>query len=290
MADEDWGGALRDLARDLLNIETNTVLSTGITGRKMPSYPHALQDTLGKFANFMAYEVGVNVDAFCDEFRKQFGYPPLPGSAASATVEDPDKANFENDAMARAIILDFSIGTFSTPLTNGPWSFYLMRWLAANALAQKRIPEEDVSVVTRIRVNSDHLRIVTRRLKELGPDQSNPYIGVTREQILHMEADPGRPALPPAPPEALTMIRKIWDIGTDSIVFQTVQQLDGDVIFRTRRGLDLAKRQALLEAHQQACNVAMSFWRSMFELIAALISGVADRIFGSPGSKGPGTS
>jgi hypothetical protein len=34
----------------------------------------------------------------------------------------------------------------------------------------------------------------------------------------------------------------------------------------------------------------MSFWRSMFELIAALISGLADRIFGSSGSKGPGTS
>jgi hypothetical protein len=290
MANEDWGGALRDLARDLINIETNTILSTGMTGRKMPSYPHALQDTLGKFANFMAYEVGIDVDAFCNEFRKRFRYPPLPGSAASPAVEDPDKENFANDAVAREIVLDFSVGTFSTPLTNGPWAFYLMRWLAANALAQKRIPEEDVSVVTRIRVNSDHLRIVTRRLKELGTDQSNPYIGLTREQILHMEADPGRPALLPAPPESLTMIRKIWDIGTDSIVFQTVQQLDGDVIFRARRGLDLSKRQALLEAHQQACNVAMSYWRSMFELIAALISGLADRIFGSSGSQGGGAS
>jgi hypothetical protein len=81
------------------------------------------------------------------------------------------------------------------------------------------------------------------------------------------------------------VIRKIWDIGTDTIVFQTVQQLDGDVIFRVRRGLDLTKQQALLAAHQQACNVAMTFWRSMFELIAALISGLADRIFGSSRSQ-----
>ena len=90
----------------------------------------------------------------------------------------------------------------------------------------------------------------------------------------------------PAPPEALTDIRKFWDIGTDTIVFQTVQQLDGDVIFRVRRGIDLARQQVLLEVHQQACHVAMSYWRSMFELIAALITGLADRIFGSSGSQG----
>lgn len=286
MANEDWGGALRDLARNLISIETNTVLSTGITGRKMPAYPHALQDILGKYANFMAYDVGINVDAFCDEFRRRFGHPPLPGAAAPVDGEDPDKGNFDNDRLAREIELDFSAARFCTPLTNGPWSFYLMRWLAANTLAQRRLPDENVSVVTRVRVSSDHLKIVTRQLKELGPNRSNPYIGVTREQILHLEADPGRPTLPPAHPEALTMIRKIWDIGADSIVFQTVQQLDGDVIFRVRRSVDLAKRQALLEAHQQACHVAMSYWRSMFELIAALVSGLADRIFKSSGSQG----
>jgi hypothetical protein len=290
MAKEDWGEALRDLARDLINIETNTVLSAGITGRKMPAYPHALQDVLGKYANFLAYQVGLDVDAFCDEFRKRFGHPPIPGAPAVALRQDPDEANFENDRVARGIEVDFSAGRFSTPLTNGPWSFYLMRWLAANALTQRRIPEENVSVVTRIQVNSDHLKIVSRQLEELAPGQRNPYIGVTREQILHMEADPGRPPLPPAPPEALTMIRKIWDIGADLIVFQTVQQLDGDVIFRVRRSLDLAKRPALLEAHQDACKIAMFYWRSMFELIAALISGLADRIFVSPGSRDGGAA
>jgi hypothetical protein len=290
MAKEDWGGALRDLARGLIDIEANTVLSSGITGRKMPAYPHALQDILGKYATFMAYQVGVDVDAFCDEFRKRFGYPPLPGALTAAPAEDPDKASFENDREARGIELDFSVTRFSTPLTNGPWSFYLMRWLAANALAQRRIPDENMSVVARIQVNSDHLKIVTRQLGALGPGGRNPYVGVTREEILRMDADPGRPAVPPAPPGALTMIRKIWDIGADSIVFQTVQQLDGDVIFRVGRSLDLTRRAALLEAHQDACKVAMSYWRSMFELIAALASGLADRIFEPSGPRGGGAA
>jgi hypothetical protein len=285
MPSEDWGDALRDLARGLINIETNTVLSVGITGRKMPSYPHALQDILGKYANFLADEVGIDVDRFCREFdervRQQASQP-----------DDPDSASLENDQAARAIEPDFTVGSFSTPLPNGPWSFYLLRWLAANALRQKqrRIPEQHLSVVTRIRVSSDHLKIVTRELKKLGG--GNPYIDVTRDEILTLEAKTGagQPAIPPAPPEALTMIRKIWDIGVDSILFQTVQQLDGDVIFRVRRSVDLSKRQALLEAHQQACNVAMSYWRTMFELIAALISGLANRIFGSSGSQGGGSS
>ena len=125
-------------------------------------------------------------------------------------------------------------------------------------LAQKSVPEQHLGVVTRIRVNSDRLRIVTRELATLGGD--NPYIGAKRDEILTLAAATGadRPAIPPAPPEALTDIRKIWDIGTDTIVFQTVQQLDGDVIFRVRRGIDLARQQVLLEAHQQACHVAMS--------------------------------
>jgi hypothetical protein len=285
MANEDWGGALRELARDLINIETNTVLSSGITGRKMPSYPHALQDILGKYANFLADEVGVDVDKFCQEFDECV-------RQKASKPDDPDSASLENDRAARAIEPDFTGGSFCTPLANGPWSFYLLRWLAANVLGQKqrRLPEQHVSVVARIRVSCDHLKIVTRELKKLGG--GNPYIDVTRDAILALEAKTGAevPAIPPAPPEALTMIRKIWDIGVDSIVFQTVQQLDGDVIFRVRSGLDLSKRQVLLEAHQQACNVAMSYWRSMFELIAALVSGLADRIFGSSGSKGGGTS
>jgi hypothetical protein len=285
MTSADWGGGLRNLARDLLNIETNTVLSSGITGRKMPSYPHALQDILGKYANFLADEVGINVDKFCEEFDESV-------RQKASEPDDPDSASLENDRAARAIEPDFTVGSFCTPLANGPWSFYLLRWLAANALRQKerRIPEQHVSVVTRIRVSSDQLKIVTRELKKLGG--GNPYIDVTRDAILTLEAksEAERPAIPPAPPEALTMIRKIWDIGADSIVFQTVQQLDGDVIFRARRSLDLSKRQALLEAHQQACHVAMSYWRSMFELIAALISGLADRIFGSSGSRGGGAT
>ena len=285
MANEDWGGALRDLARDLINIETNTVLSSGITGRKMPNYPHALQDIIGKFANFMADEVGIDVDKFCQQFDEDV-------RQRASRPDDPDSASLENDQAARAIEPDFSVGSYCTPLPNGPWSFYLLRWLAANALSQtqRRLPEQQASVLTRIRVNSDHLKIVTRELKKLGG--GNPYIGVTRDAILALDAKTGAtvPAIPPAPLEALTMIRKIWDIGVDSIVFQTVQQLDGDVIFRVRSGLDLSKRQVLLEAHQQACNVAMSYWRSMFELIAALVSGLANRIFGSSGSQGGGTS
>ena len=283
MANEDWGNALRDLARELLSIETNTVLSAGITGRKMPAYPHALQDIIGKYANFLADDLGVNVDRFCEEFDQRVRHRP-------GATDDPDSDSLDNDQAAREIEPDFSFGVFSTPLPNGPWAFYLLRWLASNVLKQTahRIPDQHLSVVTRIRVSCDHLKIVTRQLQTLGG--GNPYIDVTRDAILALDAMEGaaRPRIPPAPPEALTMIRKIWDIGANSIVFQTVQQIDGDVIFRVRSSLDLSKRQALLEAHQQACNVAMSYWRSMFELVAALISGLAGRIFGSSelGSQG----
>jgi hypothetical protein len=143
-------------------------------------------------------------------------------------------------------------------------------------------------LITRIRASCDELKLITRELKQLSG--GNPYIGATRAEILALDAQASPPVLPPAPPQYLTTIRKIWDIGTDSIVFQTVQQLDGDVIFRVRRGVDLSSRQALLKAHQDAAGVATAYWRSMFELLAALISGLADRIFGASASRGDGTS
>jgi hypothetical protein len=288
MATERLSGTLRGLAHDLISLETNTILSSGITGQKMPSYPHALQDIIGEYAKFLAFEVGIDVDGYCRAFRDQV--VQLPEGATDALpkgMEDPDIASADNDRAARAIGLAFGRPSFSTPLPNGPWAFSLLRWLAANALAQSEhaIPEQQIAVITRIRASSDELKVVARQLKQL--DGGNPYIGVTREAILGMEAQAKPPAVPPAPPQYLTVIRKIWDIGTDSIVFQTVQQLDGDVIFRVRRRVDLASRQALLKAHQEAASAATAYWQSMFELIATLISGLADRLFG-PSSRGGG--
>ena len=93
-----------------------------------------------------------------------------------------------------------------------------------------------------------------------------------------MSAGSEPPRLPPAPPEHLTRIRKIWDIGTDLIVLQTVIQLDGDIIFRATKAYAQG-RHPLVEAHRRASDIGLKHWSSMFELIASLVGGLADRIF-----------
>ena len=51
MPDGGWGDRLKDIGQDLINIEVNTILADGMTGRKMPPYPEALHDIAKRYAN-----------------------------------------------------------------------------------------------------------------------------------------------------------------------------------------------------------------------------------------------
>ncbi len=83
-------------------------------------------------------------------------------------------------------------------------------------------------------------------------------------------------------PDELVVLRKIWDIGLDRIVLQTVIQLDGDVISRIHT--DLAepspRNERLLNIHNGSVSASIAFWQQLVNLLGSFLKGVTDLMRG----------
>jgi hypothetical protein len=72
--------------------------------------------------------------------------------------------------------------------------------------------------------------------------------------------------------DRVRIVRKAWELGTHTIVAQTVVQLDGDVILRADEDSFLtAEREPLRKMHASALRGALENWRMLFDLVAQLV-------------------
>ncbi|MBM9594464.1 hypothetical protein [Roseitranquillus sediminis] len=297
MADDDWVAQLKGIASDLTVIEINTIEASGMTGRKMPVWPHALIDVAQKFADFLTGPgVQLDLDRFREDYEAVMSVEALDGGGdgdAATLPEDPgdpdDEARPAGSLRDLAPCFNPSSKHYSFQFDNGERAFDLLRWAAHNIIeavdlrgnAANAAPGGGAAhadpatrtILIRIKRNSDQLKSLTLRLKRLAPE----FVGKTRAELQKMQ-DEGR-QIPRAPADILTQIRKIWDIGTDRIVLQTLVQLDGDVIFRTRRDALTSANQVFSKAHERATNTALGHWQGLFDLVVGLLSGRGGRIF-----------
>jgi hypothetical protein len=73
-------------------------------------------------------------------------------------------------------------------------------------------------------------------------------------------------------------LRKIWEIGTDVIVIQTVIQLDGDVINHVLEEEQQRDRKTIFELHYKGIDSALRNWQFLVETIASFLSKIS--VFG----------
>ena len=90
------------------------------------------------------------------------------------------------------------------------------------------VDDEMGVILTRIYRNCDQVKAMLSR-PEL---QSVLAEGVNRDSA-------GALVLPLESYE-IVAVRKIWEIGTESVVMQTIAQLDGDIVTRIQRGREAA--------------------------------------------------
>lgn len=77
---------------------------------------------------------------------------------------------------------------------------------------------------------------------------------------------------PALPIEWATSLRKIWELGTNEVVFQTVLQLDGDIVNRVAPSRVSDHQMAVLrEMHDGATALSFRYWRAIFDLLTALV-------------------
>ncbi len=79
--------------------------------------------------------------------------------------------------------------------------------------------------------------------------------------------------------DQLLLIRKIWDIGGEDIVMQTVIQMDGDVITRVNEKYATNDWALLHEIHSKSVDKSLKFWKSILDAFTSIAKGFLGKYF-----------
>ena len=303
---ESWQQRIETIASNLLTLEINTAIKEeGISAQKMPEPPIALHTIVEIYTNYLL------------KVEKCAITEPLLRAAAARLV-----AAGTGEAERRVLeTWPFSPDDkLASALTNGAETFEAMQWAAKTGLDRKGESAAHTEKLQRIRANSRQLReaaivleqqysspenggpadLQTRqesmltyrtRLEYLRDGASGYQEDLTNSRLFGGTIDQTAKALfrHPRPtlaiaPDLTVLIRKAWDLGLEQVRFQTIMQLDGDVLVRFAREIDAEQRTYLGEVHRQACLDGIAQWHLLFKVIGDLIGTVGQLIFGRRGA------
>lgn len=124
-----------------------------------------------------------------------------------------------------------------------------LQTLRAIALALKLLPgtpEGDQAVLSRIQRYCDQMKGFIKQ-----PVCRGKALALTTEQVV--------------------LLRKIWEIGTETVVMQTVVQIDGDVVTRIQQGRQGTENQQLHAAHRQSVEVSFRHWQFLVDALGRMV-------------------
>lgn len=77
------------------------------------------------------------------------------------------------------------------------------------------------------------------------------------------------------PTDDLTLLRKIWDVGAETVLLQSLIGLDGNVVTRIHEDRIDAASKALRDLHLASTRTAIDTWSTVVKLLASLIHSLA---------------
>lgn len=245
------GFDLRRVARSLLNIEVNTIIRDAMTAEQMPSVPHALLDIAEGYADVLC-GLGINMPKV---FEVPGGVPP---PNAPSWVKPPSKW----------------VGSF---LKADSKTFDKLRWVAQWALdseeARWRVTGAKRALLGRIVNNSDTIKEIFKRFEP----SMEPFVGKTRAELCAMTI---RGDSYTVAPDDLIQIQKMWDIGTEEVVAQTVVHITGDVTMRIQSALAEPGMEPLLAIHRSSVDVSLTRWRDLLDAVKVIAGAAIGQLLG----------
>ena len=249
---------------DLLNIEVNTLLKSGMTGRKMPAIGHAFLDIYGGYDGWLnAY--GVELNEQWSRFRTSDGAEKFRVETAAAGKSDRWWVIVDEQLVDQLVIAPPLEG-----VANGVELFEEMRNRARIAEEMHRLLEGrrgymvrdggDV-MLKRIVRNCDQLKAI---LERAAPDMTAELSRATATGFTNVDVDS-------IPRDDLIMIRKAWDIGTEVVAMQTVVQLDGDIVTRLNSAYAADRHQPVRDLHRESVGSALEHWRYLVETLVTIV-------------------
>lgn len=238
-----------DIAIDLFNIEVNTLLRDNITAQKMPAPRHALID-IGK------------------DYKK-----------AMAQME---KAYDDAHEIAELAQIGEYYGSFI--------GFSALRECASRLLKDNHrgeitLSNEQLSILPRIKDNSDLLKGMFTNLAHDHEEiiMATPEWAWLTNQYSRSDLSAYNPAALPLNEQQIVLIRKIWELGTEVIVMQTIIQVDGDVITRLNANfLDHAYYPKVRAYHNKGIEIALEHWAGLVTVAKELVLAAVQGIFSVP--------
>lgn len=221
------------ILEDIGTLEVNTVLCDGMTGEQMTDPRHALFDLGDEYLGAVA--------------RLVPGFQPPPESQG----KDPIRG-------ARGV-------------------FELLHRAARDALrgdAAAALAPSDRALLTRVKVKSGQLVALFDRLRAAAPAADSSAAvdnALSRADINGSGARPRPPPLPLSRDDHI-LLRKIWELSTDTIALQTVITLDGDVVSRVQRDYAGAAHADLHRLHGDGIAIAIRSWGAMIKAAADLLA------------------
>lgn len=248
--------AARQIFDDLLNIEVNVISAPGMTGRKMPEAHQALLDVITHYDTFLC-RVGQGID----EQWNDRGRPRVP---VHLIAEEP-KPHQNTEADGTLVV---ALRTDPIPEVVNVATFDELRERACEAEAvhrymRKSVPQlddGDAVILRRIFRNCDQIKNILKR-DEVARELNG---GIRRDA-------PPEFSLPLTSAEVIT-IRKVWEVGVEQILMQTVAQLDGDIVTRFDLARSAASKGLVQQLHQTTLDTALTHWQFMFQTLAQLTS------------------
>ncbi|HME23864.1 MAG TPA: hypothetical protein VKI44_21475 [Acetobacteraceae bacterium] len=104
-------------------------------------------------------------------------------------------------------------------------------------------------------------------------DVADANIGKTRAQLVETPLQPSSYVITP---DDLIQLQKIWDIGVEEIVAQTVVHVTGDITTRVQAALRSPGSETVFAIHCQSIDVSVACWKFMLDAVRE-IAGTAVR-------------
>ncbi|MCW2238976.1 hypothetical protein [Azospirillum canadense] len=278
-----------DLARSLLTLEINTVLKSGMSAEKMPLVGDALIDIAQDYFVFLCEQSNVFGErrtgvlaTWAAPLSEGFDWGRAP-FAPSAGAKDGTRylADFLlHDLPGNDPARGTTVQVFDNLREVASW----LRQMQAVVLdaaqepdagpevihAASQIDRDSPPILTRIQRNSDQVMDIMKRR------------GLTALSLQRgMDEDARRMA--DLKTADIVIVRKAWDMGTETVVMQSTIQIDGDVVTRVLKGRDTASNGVIIGVHRDAVDTSFRYWSFMVDALGRFAGKAVNALVGDTG-------
>lgn len=225
--------SLQRIASDLTKLEINTIVKPDMLAKKMPEAPAAILEVLCEYRDWLAARHLVTRTAWKEDFDR-----------AKALVSD-ETASRQAETVGSLTAIGLRLTKQLSEVAEGTSSDRERM----TALAK----EGDDVILLRI---GEAAQTLDRLIGRYGKSWS---------------AERGLPPGVLSPNDAVAL-RKIWEIGVQSIKMQTIIQLDGDVITYVQQSVLDKRTESILKIHAESVDISMQSWRFLVETVGQMAS------------------